>query len=146
MRWLTRRFRPNFGKYSSVAEYQGFNFSECGPAALATLIKQQRKDNSVSRFTCRSKQVNPSWWTRHSIITAGAQLGIRLDTAHYNVTATAGIYLSSYAGFGHWVVAWRDSNNRIQVLDPKRGHYILDEARFKRTLKSYVYVASTVRF
>ena len=137
---------PYTGAYNAVYEWQGANVSECGPAALATLIRQHRGYNAVTRFTCRAKQPEPSWWTAHSIVSASTALGLHTELTNYTLSRQAGIYLSTYWGFGHWVVAWLHPDGRVQVLDPKRGQYRLTEREFRRRLKSNIYVASSVVF
>jgi len=144
MGWFT--FKPYYSKYASFAEYQGFNLSECGPAALATILKKQRPDSAISRFACRARVKQPSWWTANSIVAAAKSFGVDMPLASYTMNHEAGIYLSSYFGFGHWVVAWRGEDNRVNVIDPKRGFYIMPEYKFRQTLKSNTYVYTGTRF
>jgi len=146
MGWFTRAFTPKVGVHQSYYTYQGFNLSECGPACLATVIKKQRPGSAISRYACRNKQPQPSWWTAHSIVQAAKGFGFSLQIGSYSMSHEAGIYLSNYLGFGHWVVAWRSDDNRVNVLDPKRGYYIVPEHQFKNSLKSYTYVYTGVGF
>lgn len=146
MGWFTRMIKPNFGKFTNVAEYQGFNLSECGPADLATVLRKKTGDMSINRHVCRNKLPQPSWWTAHSIVQAAKGFGVTFQIGSYSMHHEAGIYLSNYLGFGHWVVAWRGKDDRVNVLDPKRGYYIVSEQRFKSSLKSYTYVYTGVKF
>lgn len=132
--------------FRHVMQYQGFNFSECGPTALAMLATQGVLHKRFDRYQCRAQKRTPSWWYASDVVEAGAKLGLPLQLAHISIKSQAGIYLSSYWGFGHWVVAWKLSDNLVQVLDPKRGPYTTTEARFRRSLKSTVYVSSSVIF
>lgn len=140
MSWLTRLFKRNTG-----VPYQGWNFSECGPTALSDVLSH-RAGRLISRYQCRNQKPTPSWWTAKDLVYVGNKLGGGFQIAHYSMTANAGIYLSTYLGFGHWVVAWKGSDNRIHVRDPKRGYYIVTESQFRPTLKSWTYVHTNVRF
>jgi len=146
MGWFTNAFTPKVGVHQKYYTHQGFNFSECGPACLATILKKKTGKLSINRYLCRSKQSRPSWWTAQNIVQAASAFGVTLQIGSYSMNHSAGIYLSTYLGFGHWVVAWRGDDNRVNVLDPKRGYYIVPEQQFKNSLKSYTYVYTGVRF
>lgn len=142
MSWFRR---PYTGIYDKVYEWQGGNFSECGPAALATVVNQLRHDK-VDRFQCRNLQPLPSWWRAVDFLEPAKALSIHLELGNATLARSAGIYLNTYWGFGHWVVAWLRPDGQVQVLDPKRGTYTTTTNIFMRGLKSRTYLATDAIF
>lgn len=129
-----------------MIEYQGFNFSECGPAAVSMVINQNRGRREVSRFTCRAISPQPGWWCARHVAKALREYDVSASITPLALTTKAGIYLHSYWGFGHWVVAYMQRDGLVRALDPKRGEYVTTWDRFKRGLKSASYVSTSVEF
>lgn len=146
MHWLINMFRPRqVGKYSHIYEHQGANFSECGPACLTMLLRKSRPQLVTSHEICRGAKPTPSWWTARDIVEAGHELGLVLNVREYQLDRRAGVYLSTYLGFGHWVVAWKDGAGTVHVLGPKRGYFTMTPRQFRNTLKSNIYVSSSLK-
>lgn len=138
--------KPFSGAYTSVYEYQGFNFSECGPSALAMIVNKSKGYKMVTPADCRKLYPTPSWWYAKHIELAAHYYGVRLTPRNsVSLDRHAGIYLSTYWNFGHWVIAWKEGST-VKVLDPKRGYYSTTERNFKSRLKSNVWLISTVYF
>ena len=136
-------FREPFsGEYSGVYQWQGHNLSECGPSCLAMITNSVHPETRVSPSTCRALCPTPSWWYAANFIQPAQALDVALEVKDYSVSRNAGIYLSSYWGFGHWVVAWLDSSSLVYVLDPKRGYKQYTQDYFRRMLKSNIYLMS----
>jgi hypothetical protein len=145
-RWASRAIiRARGGTFvSSPGAVRQSGFSDCGPAALATLIRTLGGDPPPNDSIARLAGTGARGTSFAGLSRAALRLGVRNEVSRLDAAAmeTLSTPVIAWVDGGHFVTVVPDSPGFALVLDPQAGPYRIGRPRLGRYWKGEALVPS----
>ena len=123
---------------SDIVRQPWYDFINCGPCCVATVLNDQRAARTSYSKVRNSGNKSKAFWNINDIrqvLHNNRRHTVPVDFTKEIPYKKCFALTRLFGIFGHWVLVWRLNDHTVEVFDPYKGVYQIDDHRFLSKLK-----------